>query len=175
MQKVEAGMYEASILDYGISLTQAGKPQVVIRFGLTDKNGDLHELNWYGSLNEGKAQEITCKALLACGMKGNDLNILADGIPSGVLDTSTHVKVTVAHEEQEDGTTRARIKWINPLGGLTKKLTKSEASVKLGALNLRGAMMTARTETGILDRPAPKQAVGQSQGPSEDDDFSWGV
>lgn len=175
MNRIEAGIYEASILDYGIGETKAGYPQVMIRFGFTDKDGHLHEMNWYGSLKEGKAQEITCKALLACGMKGNDLNALTDGVPSNTLDCSTNVRITIEEEPKEDGTgSRMKIRWINPLGGLTKKLTKSEANVKLGALNLKGVMMAARAETGIQDRQT-NQPQGRMREPGEDDDnFSWG-
>jgi hypothetical protein len=103
-------------------------------------------------------------------MTGNDLQILAEGLTSNALDTSSHVRVTVVHEPKEDGSgTRVKVKWVNPLNGLTKKITKSEASVKLGALNIKGAMMAARAETGVQERPAAR-----TREPGEDDDFSWG-
>lgn len=149
--KIEAGIYEAKIIDYGIGQTKAGDPQVMILFEYNDNDGQRHELIWYGSLKE-KAIPYTMKTLLYCGMNCNDPMELAEGIPSNILDAATPLKITVELEQKNDGTgTFAKIAWVNraSTGGLAKRITKSEAKIKMGALNLKGAMLVARQETGI--------------------------
>ena len=154
--KIEPGKYEARIVNYGIGQTKAGDPQVMVLLEYLDKDGQSHEITWYGHVKSPEAANITAKALLCCGMRGNEIGDLADGVESGVLDTETPVKITVELEPKQDGNgTYARVKWINRLGGqaFQGRLTKSDAKLKLAPLNLKGAMMMARQETGIADKP----------------------
>jgi hypothetical protein len=151
--QILAGKYQAKILDYGIGLTEAGNPQIMIILGFDD--GQPRELTWYGSLKEGKAREITIKALLACGLKGNDIDGIADGIGGGPLDADTPVSITVEYETNQNGKSFPRVRWINRSGSALKnKMTKEEAKIKLGCLNLKGEVIAARQETGLKE---PKQ------------------
>lgn len=177
-QKIEAGRYEARIVNYGIGTTKAGNPQVMVLFEFEDKDQDRHEITWYGTLKEGRGQEITIDSLLVMGMVGNDLTALADGVESGLLNVDSPVNITVALETTEQGQTFAKVQWVNALGGkaFRDKLSKNEAQVKLGALNLKGAVMSRRKETGIQDTGQTyKKASGgfDSYNPAEEDDLPF--
>lgn len=161
--KIEAGIYEAKIIDYGIGTTKAGDPQMMILFEFNDLDNQRHEITWYGSVKSPKAQEITAKTLLYCGMTGNDPMEIADGVSTNILDAVTPVKITIELEPKQDGLgTFAKVAWVNRAGNgaFAKRLSKSEAKVKLGALNLKGTMMIARQDTGIQDKPRTAPPTG---------------
>lgn len=166
---LQQGKYEAKIIDYGVGTAKSGSPQVMILFGIQTQDS-FHELTWYGNLSD-KAMKYTLEALLACGMQGNDVAALADGVNSGLLDVDTPVSVTVAHEMSEkDGKTYARIKWVNRAGGAAfkNKLSKQEATIKLGALDLKAQMAFMRQELGVADAP---RGNGKAQNFSDDIPF----
>ncbi len=170
---IENGRYTAKITDYGIGTTQAGKPQIIITLSVADKDGKAHDLTWYGSLNEGKAQEITFKTLFACGFWGNDVDALANGPQSNLLDMTAAVSVTIENQPSVKDETKIypKVLWINRIGGnaLTTKITASEARLKMTNLNLKGGLAAFRKENNISnDQPAQK-AVGQSFAESSDD------
>lgn len=165
MTQIEAGNYQAKIVDYGIGATKSGDPQVMVLFEFSDAEGQRHELTWFGTLKEGKGQEITLKALLTCGMVGNEVENLAEGVLSNVLDVDTPVQIVVEREAGRDQSgsptaqTYPRIKWINRLGGtaFANKLTKHDAKFKMSALNLKAAVMDMRQKTGVKDAPRVAQ------------------
>jgi hypothetical protein len=171
---IQPGIYQAKIVDYGIGHTKAGDPQVMILFEFNGAEGQRHEMTWLGTLKEGKGQEITLKALLTCGMRGNDIDALADGVVSNILDVNSPVNITLQLEPNQEGKQVLRVKWINAVGGkvFRDKLSRNEAKIKMGALNLKGAMAAVRAETGIKDAPR-QQAVGQSFSPDDQDDIGF--
>lgn len=126
------GKYKAKIVDYGISESKAGLPIVNVRFGFGD-----HTLNWIGSLNEGKARQITVENLMKMGMTDADsMADMADGPSSGVLNTEKELEIDV-QTETYDGKTTLRIKWINELG-FRNSMTKDTFKAKLAAMNMKG-------------------------------------
>lgn len=130
--EIFAGKFEAKVVDYGIKQTKSGAQQIVVRFRWNDE----FELNWYGSLNEGKAREITVKTLEILGMSSNEIWNLADGIESGMLDTDKLVSISVEKETGTDGKIYPKIKWVNELGGGgVKGLTKEEAKAALKGMS----------------------------------------
>ncbi len=131
MSLVRPGKYKAKIVDYGIELTNAGKPQIVISFSF-DCDENSHELKWYGSLNEGKARMITFETLLLCEFIGDDLAALADGVDdssSALLNLEKFYEVTIIKEE--DG--RIRIRWVNECRPL-RRISRQEAEDKISEL-----------------------------------------
>lgn len=177
MDKIQAGIYEANISEYGIGPTKSGDPQVMILFNYNDLEGTPHEITWFGSLKEGKAQEITMRTILYCGFNGSDPADLAEGVSSGLLDVATPVKITIEESEYQ-GKKSMKVAWVNRMGSqsMEKRISKSEAKIKLGALNLKGALAAMRQETGIRVEPRaskPAMAVGQSTPSFEDDDIGF--
>lgn len=173
-KEIKAGRYTASIVNYGITQKEGKDPQVAILFEFEDQDRDRHEMTWFGTLKEGKGQEITLKALLACGMTGNDVAALADGVESNVLDAATPVSIVMAQQTYE-GKTHMRVQWVNTLRtGFQGKLDKGEAKVKLGALNLNAQLAFLRNELGIKDQPRSAMNGTQSMAPVDtNDDLPW--
>lgn len=150
---INAGKYIAKIKDYGIGSTKAGDPKAMIMFTFKDENGTNHEMTWNGSLKEGRAREITIDALLNCGLKGDDLSQLANGIESNVLDANIEVELDIQHKEYE-GKIGPRISWINRPGGAAfrDKMEHTIAVQKMAGLNLKADVMARRKEKGIPDK-----------------------
>lgn len=146
---VKEGDYKAKISGYGIRETQKGLPEPVIRFTLEDE-GKPTSLNWRGSLNEGKAREITIKALLVCGLKTSDLSALADGPSSGALDMNKEVMIRVSPEVGMDGKTYMTVKWVNELGGAAFKaaITRDDAVKKMAGMNIDADVMLIAQDNG---------------------------
>lgn len=147
---IDAGKYEAKVKDYGFTETKAGDPQVVVDFVFSDKSGATQELAWYGSLKSPKGREITLKALVTMGLKTNDIELLAGGVRSGVLNTESPVQIDVAYEVDQNGTRSKypRIKWVNPIrsNSYAAKLGKDVVKVKLGGMNLKAELLAMRGE-----------------------------
>lgn len=136
---INPGTYVAKIVSQAISETKAGDPQAVVTFSFDD-NGPK-TISWYGSFKEGKAAEITIKALLACGLKGNN--------PAGPLEIGKEVSIVIEEEEGQDGKIRARVRWVNSLGAVRNVIPPDAAKAKLAALE--GAVMAARAKNGSSD------------------------
>lgn len=141
---INEGRYLAKPTEWGITKTKSGKPNVFIAFKLeaTGKN-----ITWFGSLNQGKATEITIRTLVNCGFKFDKLTALDR---SDALDTKTNVSLTIEHEEREkEGTTHtiARVSWVNKINSL--KADKKDVATMLSGIDLRGALMAEMMEQGV--------------------------
>jgi hypothetical protein len=136
---IPEGKYLARPTDWGLSKTKTGDPQAFVTFEFGE-----HKLTWFGSLKEGRAQEITIDALLTCGMSSNNIEDLAKN-DSGLLDTTKDVQIVVVHEEWNEKV-QVKIKWVNPVGGGIKKADASEFK---NLKSLKGAVLARRKETGI--------------------------
>lgn len=136
---VKPGTYLATVLNHAITQTQKGDPQAAVSFSFTDGEGS-HQLTWYGSFSE-KAQPFTLKSLLACGLKGNN--------PAGPLEIGKEVSIVVEHDTDDTGKTRAKVRWVNPIGGYKNVIDNQEALMKLSMLE--GAVMAQRQKMGLVD------------------------
>ncbi len=126
------GTHTAKIVSHTITETKAGDPQASIEFAVGDDR-----IHWFGTFKEGKGRDITIKALLACGLKGDN--------PAGPLEIGREMSIVVDDETWE-GTTRTKVKWINHLGAVKNMNPKDLAKAKLA--NLEGAVMAARQTMG---------------------------
>src|SRR3990167_7293401 len=139
------GKYLAKIINYGVSESSTGKLRVEIQFGFKDNEGAEQKLFWHGYFTE-KSLPITAKALVVCGLSGNDHDALAAGPSSGLLNMEAPVQIEVVNEEFE-GKTRSKIAWVNSPGG-AKFMEPKMAVQKLKGLGLGAAVAAARAETG---------------------------
>lgn len=137
---IAPGQYPAKVLSHAITETKAGEPQATITLQL-ELDGKKASLVWFGSFKEGKAREITVKALLTCGLVGNN--------PGGALEIGKEVMITVDNETDQAGRVRTRIKWINPLSIVRNVIPKELAAAKLAVLE--GFVMAARQSNGGAD------------------------
>lgn len=147
---VKPGTYLAKVVSHAISETKGGEPQAAITFSF-DADGRGQTMTYYGSFKE-KAREFTIKALLACGLKGNN--------PAGALEIGKEVSIVVENEEGQDGKTRSKIRWVNQAGGIRNVIPQDLAKSKLAALE--GAIMAARHDLGI-----------RNEGGSDDDEIPF--
>ena len=147
MKLIEPGHYVGKIVDYGIPETQKEYPQVAVTFEIETTEG-VRRITWFGSLHP-NAQKYTIDQLLYCGLQGNSLASMADGVQSGALNLDLELDLKVEHNTYNDKTTH-RVSFINPLGGRGfKKMSEAMAKTKLTGLD--GLVASRRTETGITD------------------------
>lgn len=139
------GVYESKIVDYGVMKTKADKPMVMIRFLYADESGTDQYINWYGGFSTEISAEITCKSLATCGWTTNNPADLAKGKGSGVLDEKRFLSITLANEEY-NGKTSLKVKYINPPGGdgFRNKMSQADAVKMFAGMNLGGTAAKAR-------------------------------
>lgn len=137
---VAPGTYKATVLNHAISETKSGAPQATVTFSF-EAGGSPHTLTWYGSFSD-KALPHTIKALLNCGLKGNN--------PAGELELGKEVLIVVEVEvDEQTGKERNKVRWVNSLGAIRNAIPKDMATAKLSGLE--GAVMAARQK---LNMPA---------------------
>jgi hypothetical protein len=145
---INAGTFTGKLTNYGIKLTNNGKPQIACTFQIISDD-TVYNLTWFGSFNEGKAQEMTIKTLMSvmdlmCEPSEIETyldRIASQGVESGLLNTDKDYSLVIEHEVYE-GKTRAKIKWVNNVGGSSsfEKLAQGEAKKMFSGLNLGGTV-----------------------------------
>lgn len=132
--KLNPGRYKAIVIDKDVTENSKGNAQVVIRLEI-EHDGTTTQMNYYGQ-TEGKALEFTLKALVACGIKGNNL---FDEVTIG-----KEVSVTV--DQDKNDPSKVRIAWINkPMGeGLGK--TFDPAKGRAAFAKFEGALAALRKD-----------------------------
>jgi hypothetical protein len=150
---IQAGYYEGSVEDYGISNNSKGDLQAFIKFKIKKDDGEgFVSLTWFGGLSEkiapGKDKSPaswTIHTLLDCGFKGQEAEDLAGGITSGVIDPGREMALTVQDNTYNDKLT-SRIAWVNIIGsgGGQKNLSKEELTGKINSSSLRAMLLKER-------------------------------
>lgn len=130
--------YSAKIVDAAVTTTKAGAPQIRLGFHVTDDEGQVAAMDWYGGLSSDKAMAFTVKNLITCGYTGDGSNLAA--LTSQDFQATTGLTVSL---EAHNGS--LRIKWINSPATSTKKATPFVGQLP----NLAGALAKARQELGI--------------------------
>jgi hypothetical protein len=146
------GKFRAKINEYGITLTQAGKPQCTVSFKVKVSDTEYKNITWYGSLNEGGARDITVKALITMGYKENLLEKFSLG--EG-LNIEKEFSVEIIQECGQDGKYRTKIKWINDPSAenqfQNKFISKQDAVLKTAGINLGGYFIVQKKEEKKFD------------------------
>lgn len=161
MTAIKAGKYKATIEGFALRGTNKGDAMVSICFSVKDNDGGAHSIYWNGTFGP-NAVDYTVEALLVCGLKGNDLAILAKGPAGGGLDMTKEVQVSVEYQENpKDGKMYPTVRWINEGSGarFNNILPEAEAVAKMRGLNLGGHVAAIRAQKGYKDQPAQKSQV----------------
>lgn len=139
------GEYLGKIVEYGISETKKGDPQVFVTLQSgTDK------ITWFGSFTNEKAREITVKTLVDMGLEGDDVSELSDEVG---LDKNKELKFKV-DTETWNGKEYTKVKWVSdPNKSTFAKLDKKDAVKKLSSLNLKGLIAEAKAKAGVDEIP----------------------
>lgn len=133
---IQPGKYRARAVEGDYGVAQTGTEQVAILFELLDTG---EQITWYGYLSD-RAADRTIESLITCGV--TDLQTLA-GLGS------EEVELDIEHDTY-NGTTRARVKWVNRLGsggvGLKNRMTDGQKASF--AARFQGTFLKKRQELG---------------------------
>ncbi len=131
------GSYPGKLIDWGITSTKDGLPQVVCMFEYL-QDGRALRLNWFGSFKE-KPYQRTIDALKFLGLQTHDLSLLADGIPGKALTLGQMAEIVVEIRPNLTGKMTAGIAWVNNPHepNIAKKLSRDQAAQLLQVHSLR--------------------------------------
>jgi hypothetical protein len=166
----EQGTYTARAVEHAFGRTSGGKDQVAVRFEITqDGPAKGRRLTWYGYFTD-KTKDRTFESLEAAGWSGE---ALADMSGLG----SCECAIVVAHEEDQEGMLRERVRWVNRIGGLALKEELSQADVLTLDRSLKGDLLAWKSSRkNQAPRQAPKQATKlQASRAFDDDSFDYGA
>lgn len=156
------GKYPARATQWDLGFASTGSEQIAVLFEITAGEELGRSITWYGYFTDA-TYERTVESLRTMGWQGNDLATI-DGLDAH------EVQIVVEHEpDDKGGPPRARVKWVNKLGGSLALKTvmddrqKQEFARKMKAKLLAmggGKPAGASTQT----RPAISSNSGQRRG-----------
>ena len=150
-QLIEAGRHRARCVEFEWPEPKPGKAQgIALGFLMSDGDVDQGRMitSWHYFTDA--SLQYTVQALRACGWKGEDPSEIT------VADLGSEVELGVVHEEWE-GKVRAKVKFVNPLGG---GMVKAEKRLEGNDLKKFGASMKAKIRAIGGGSPRPKPAAG---------------
>jgi hypothetical protein len=149
---MQPGRYMARATAVALGLTSTGKEQIVVAFTVADTG---ESISWYGYFSE-KTWQRTVESLRICGWTGDDLTDFDGGDLAGV---DTHdVEIVVEEELDQEGTPRARVRWINMLrgSGIAVKQPLAGTELKSFAAQMRGKILSLDGgKKPAAQKPAP--------------------
>lgn len=151
---INEGRYKARGVEAALGFTGTGKEQVAILLEITEGEHAGDRITWYGFFTE-KTTERTFESLRALGWSGDDLADLAST-------SANEVSIVVEHEEDNEGTPRARVRWINGGGGIAMRDTMDAGAAKAFAARMKGQAIASRQRA----KPGAPPANGRSAPPS---------
>ncbi len=138
---IAAGTYRATPTCWGLGESKNGTEQFVIEFKL----GDGMKIEAYLFFSTEKNTKRSIQSLRYCGWTGNDIR--------DVQDLDSDVEIVVEHEEY-NGKMRAKVLWINALGGnVSKQVKMAPDKAKAFAEKLRASIAEVDAKDGA---PTPK-------------------
>jgi hypothetical protein len=168
---IPAGNYTAKAtgsFDFGTST--GGTEQVAVEVEILEGPEAGRCMTWFGFFTD-KTTERTVESLRLLGWQGDDITKLEEL-------GSRRVSIVVEHEEYQ-GQVRAKIQWVNRLGGLGVKLKApmDDAARRKFAARMKGFAKAKPAlppeDPAVLQRqgaPAPNGGNGESAYPSEPED-----
>jgi hypothetical protein len=153
---MQSGTFKAHVTDVGLGYTSTGGEQIVLQFTIDEGPCQGEQILWHGSFSE-KAEKFTIKTLQTCGWTGIDISTLNEE------DMPETVSLVIA-EDEFNGQTKFKIKWINAMGGLAIKSQMTQAQKTAFAQKLKGKLMAVQAN---LPKPKPKKAVEELFNPDE--------
>jgi hypothetical protein len=132
-EKHKPGTYIARPVDWAITKTKAGLPQVCVCFRYND--GVDKDIVWYGSFKD-TVVERTVDTLISMGLQGS-LETLADGCLGTALSKEKPMEIVVEHRQDMSGKLQAGVAWVNDpaKSRLSGKVEKAEAAMLLSGYN----------------------------------------
>ena len=158
------GQYVGRAVDWGLTTNKSGNPSVGVEFEIQSKDG-AKRVKWFGSFKTDKSSAVCIRALVNCGLRGDDVSILATGKEGGGLNTQLDVKLTLIEQAHpESGKVFTKVEWVNSMGGFGKKMELAEAGAVFRGLIAN--VKEIRVEEGGGNNPesAPEEDVWPDDG-----------
>lgn len=180
MSHLAPGTYEASIVSCGFRPTKTtGTNRIFVTF--ETKGSESKRIDWYGNMQtkigpSGKsALMISIDQLLRMGFTNNWEAFESSSSLADCFDNPDKVFEIVVEDEDYNGKTYSKIKWVNdpekkgsPLG----KMGASEAASLVKSMNLKGLTLQVKSEMNAASKqpkaaapkgPAPKQTFTDAE------------
>lgn len=142
---IPEGYYDVKVKSHGSGLSKnKGTPYAWVKFD----NG----LFWQGYFTE-LTMDKTVEQLVIMGFKGSTPKDLQS---DGALNCEAPVSVSVIHETDDKGVTRAKVQWVNSL--YEKKELTAEEIKTLGGIDLR-AYVKSHSDKAPLKSSAQTQST----------------
>jgi len=164
---IEPQTVKARAVEAALGMTSKGGEQIAISFQLLEGPNEGSRVTWYGFFTE-KTLARTFETLEHCGWEGDDLSNL-DGIERN------DVYLVIEHEQDQDGQPRARVRWVNAVGGIAMQHRMAPAQATSFAQRMRGQVLAHRQAKGQPPAPRtgnvqPRQQAARPAAPPPDDD-----
>ncbi len=161
---IREGQWRARGCQAALGAAKNGTKQIGVDLVILDGPNEGHHITWYGYFTDGTF-ERTLESLGYLGWEGSDISDLR-GIGK------KEVMIVIEHEPDLNGELRARVKWINEIGGvaMTTKLDPGEA--KAFAAQLKGRVLALQQQKGKpaatqQQRMTPAQERGEQPGAAQ--------
>ncbi|HZL99005.1 MAG TPA: hypothetical protein VFD43_02035 [Planctomycetota bacterium] len=156
---IAPGTYRAkvgSIDDVQFGFTEKGNEQVAVAFTLLVEPYVNAQITWFGYFTD-KTVETTLKALRNCGWQTDDLNDL-----TGV--DAREVDLVIESEEDQQGRLRARVRWVNQVGGKVKLNNTMSPEQRVSfASRMKGTVVAHRDGTAPKAPRLPSAAAVKAE------------
>lgn len=160
------GNYLARGTQAALGETGTGKEQVAVIFKILAPGFEGKHITWFGYFTD-KTADRTIESLRICGWAGSDLSDLSG------IDTN-EVELVIANEEYE-GKTISKVRWVNRAGGVGLAAPMSPEKAKAFAAKMKGAVLRYDQANGkpkpTAPRPAPSNRGSHEPPPPSDGDM----
>lgn len=153
--------YRAKAAQGILGETSGGKPEVAVAFNILTPDATHAQLTWHGYFTEA-TQDRTIESLRIAGWKGDDLTDFADGFDFPA--DAPEVDLVVEDEEYE-GKTRTKVKWVNRAGGIAVKTPLVGEKAKAFAASMKGAFRAFDAANGKRTASKPPSADKRPEPP----------
>lgn len=160
---IQDGTYRAKARTWALAESSKGTPEVAVEFLFSSPDFAGAGITWHGYLSEG-AFKRTVESLRHCGWTGDDLTDLAG------LDTN-EVDLVIANEEYE-GETHPKVRWVNKAGGLAVKSVMTPEKAKSFAAAMKGQIRALDIAKGGGAKPNGQRPPAASA-PMDDSDIPF--
>lgn len=156
---IDEGAWKARACEGTLAYTGSKNKQIAVDFVLLEGPNEGAHITWYGYFTD-ETWERTIDSLRIMGWGGTDLDDL-----SGI--ESEEVRLVIAHEPDLQGELRARVRWVNALGGIAVKERMDAGAARAFALEMKGKILAhgARQGSATRKQQRPTAQVGHVMPP----------
>jgi len=164
--RIPPGPHTAEVTAHALGTAKTGNQQIAVEFMF--ETGD--RLTWFGYFTE-VTLERTLESLENLGWIAGENDFDISRLHKTNVLVGNEASVVVQHEEYE-GVTRAKIRWVNKLGGGGMRETMEPDEARSFAAQLRGRLVKASGGgLGKPSRSAPKRNAVPVERPADEDDI----